>query len=53
MRDLVLTTDTGTEAATKRAEFIWKSLGPNRPTSQGPEEALATLYAPAVRGLSL
>ena len=29
VRDLVLTTDTGTEAATKRAEFIWKSLGSN------------------------
>ena len=30
-RDLVLATDTGTEAAAKRAEFIWKSLGPNMP----------------------
>ena len=28
-RDLVLATDTGTEAAAKRAEFIWKSLGSN------------------------
>ena len=30
-RDIVLATDTGTEAAAKRAEFIWKSLGPNMP----------------------
>ena len=30
-RDIVLATDTGTEAAAKRAEFIWKSMGPNMP----------------------
>ena len=30
-RDIVLATDTGAEAAAKRAEFIWKSMGPNMP----------------------